>query len=67
MLPNKPLIVGSVVLLKIFRAIFQLLLIAGGNDVGTSHGGPIAPTICYDALFELGALNVRPTTRQVSG
>ncbi len=63
MLPNKPLIVGWVATSKHFPVIIQLIPIAGGNDVGTSHGGPIAPTICYDALFELGVLNARPSPR----
>ncbi len=48
---------------KDIRVSTQLSPIAGGNNVETSHGGPIAPTICYDALFEQGELDVSPMVR----
>ncbi len=64
MLPNKPLIVGWVVTFHSIRATLHLIPIVGGN-VDISNGGPIAPTICYEALFELGVLDVRP--RSIGG
>jgi hypothetical protein len=44
------------------RVTLHLILIVDGNDVDTRHGGPTAPTVSDDALFELGALDVRPVT-----
>jgi hypothetical protein len=44
------------------RKIRYLLLIVGGNSAGTHHGGPIAPTVLDDALFELRALDIRPVS-----
>ena len=38
---------------------------ASGNGAGTHHDGPIAPAVLDDALFEMGALEVRPEKKQV--